>query len=80
MGIAPQRTCALKTNQAPNHKQTKPAATENPKDAKLKFQETRNQQRKHSSRNDRSLDVQTQYRKPIVHLKIVNAEKRTSKN
>ena len=37
VGIAPQRTHALKTNQAPNHKQIKPAATENPKDAKVNF-------------------------------------------
>ena len=68
MGIAPQRTRALETNQAPNHKQTKPAATENPKDAYNKFQETCNQQRKQSPMNNRSLDVQTQYRKLIVHF------------
>jgi len=37
VGIAPQRNRTLATNQALNYKQTKPEATENPKDAKINF-------------------------------------------
>jgi hypothetical protein len=58
VGIAPQRTCTRKTNQAPNHKQTKPAATENPKDAEINFKKLVTNKGKHSSMNNRRLDVQ----------------------